>query len=117
MVTFSARTRNTEMTIKRDTATTADELESFIASWLIRNAEINAAEIKRDREFADFGLDSLLAVELSGRLEKLLGRRLSPSLAWEFPTIAELAEHLAAGGSGTLEDMDGHPDKPAAREI
>lgn len=97
------------MTMQTNTATTADELESFIVSWLIRNADIEAADIKRDRQFADFGLDSILAVQLSGRLEKLLGRPLSPSLAWEFPTIAELAEHLARGGSGTLEDMDGDP--------
>jgi polyketide synthase 13 len=99
------------MTMERDTVTTADELESFIANWLVRNAKISAADIERDRQFADFGLDSLLAVQLSGRLEKLLGRSLSPSLAWEFPTIAELAAHLAAGGSGTLEDLDADPDK------
>jgi polyketide synthase 13 len=99
------------MTMERDKVTTADELESWIVNWLVRNAEVNAADIQRDRQFADFGLDSLLAVQLSGRLEKLLGRALSPSLAWEFPTIAELAAHLAAGGSGTLEDMDSDPRK------
>jgi len=38
--------------------------------------------------------------------KSLLGRPLSPSLAWEFPTISGLAAHLAAGGSGTQEDLD-----------
>ena len=63
-------------------------------------------DIKRDLEFFDYGLDSLHAVDLSGHLEELLGRPLSASLAWEFPTISGLAAHLAAGGSGTQEDLD-----------
>ena len=70
----------------------------------MRNADVPAADIKRDLEFFDYGLDSLHAVDLSGHLEELLGRPLSPSLAWEFPTISGLAAHLAAGGSGTQED-------------
>ena len=85
---------------------TAAALEAWIANWLVRNADVPAADIKRDLEFFDYGLDSLHAVDLSGHLEELLGRPLSPSLAWEFPTISGLAAHLAAGGSGTQEDLD-----------
>jgi len=83
-----------------------DELETWLTDWLARSGGVAKAEIQRDREFVDYGLDSLLAVQLSGRLEDLLGRSLSPSLAWEFPTIAELAQHLAEGGSGTQGDLD-----------
>jgi acyl carrier protein len=71
-----------------------------------RAADRDRLRVRRDLEFFDYGLDSLHAVDLSGHLEELLGRPLSPSLAWEFPTISGLAAHLAAGGSGTQEDLD-----------
>jgi hypothetical protein len=35
------------------------------------------------------------AVALSGKLEEWLGRRLSPTLIYNYPTIAALANHLA----------------------
>ena len=89
-----------------DNLTKADAIENFISSWLIQDAGVSSCEIRQDRQLTEYGLDSLLAVQLSGRLEDLLGRPLSPSLAWEFNTIAELAAHLAEGGSGTQDDLD-----------
>jgi 8-amino-7-oxononanoate synthase len=49
----------------------------------------------------EYGMDSLMAVNLSGRLEDLLGRPISGSIVWEYPTLAGLADYLAAGGSGS----------------
>jgi hypothetical protein len=49
-------------------------------------------------------LTSLLALELRNRLERALGRRLPATLAWNFPTVATLAAHLAG-------------DKPPVRPI
>ena len=49
---------------------TAAALEAWIANWLVRNADVPAADIKRDLEFFDYGLDSLHAVDLSGHLEE-----------------------------------------------
>jgi polyketide synthase 13 len=89
-----------------DKTVTAKEIEAFIASWLVRNAELTSSDIRSDRALTDYGLDSLLSVQLSEGLQNLLGRSLSPSLAWEFTTIGELAAHLSQGGSGTQEDLD-----------
>ena len=97
--------------MQSDRTMNADELEAWIIDWLATNAGVAAAEIHRDRAFTDYGLDSLLAVQLSGRLEYLLGRSLSPSLAWEFPTIAKLSVHLVEGGCGTQEDLDAGYDR------
>src|SRR5262249_58127875 len=49
------------------------------------------------RGFADYGLDSLQMVELSAQLEKLVHRRLSEVIAWDYPTIETLARHLSGG--------------------
>ena len=45
--------------------------------------------------FVDYGLDSVQAVSIVGDLETWLGRSLSPTLIWDFPTIEDLAKHLA----------------------
>ena len=45
--------------------------------------------------FAYYGLDSVAAVGVSGALEALLGRKLPPTLTWDYPTIELLAAHLA----------------------
>jgi len=47
-----------------------------------------------DDKLFDLGLDSLLAVELSSRLEILCGRRLGATLLFNHPTMAALAQHL-----------------------
>jgi acyl carrier protein len=53
---------------------------------------------------AEYGLDSLTAVELSQELEDWLHVDLTPVIAWNYPTPATLAKYLAtaAGGAGWL---------------
>ena len=50
----------------------------------------------RNVGFVDLGLDSFTAIELRARLEYLLGRRLAETLTFDYPTVAAVAEHLAA---------------------
>lgn len=102
-------TRSPDMSIRTDPA----QLETWVTDWIARKANLDVATMHRDKQFTDFGLDSLMAVTLSGELETLLGRTLSPSIAWEYPTIGELSAYLASGGSGTEFDMDA-PDGHAA---
>jgi acyl carrier protein len=72
----------------------AADLEAWITDWIAAKLRVPRADVERDRSFNDFGLDSMAAVELSGRLEQVTGRVVAPSIAWEYPTIAELAGHL-----------------------
>ena len=41
------------------------------------------------------GLTSLMAMELRNRLEAALDRPLSATLAWNYPTLEALVDHLA----------------------
>lgn len=69
-----------------------------IETWLVGRLAtcLDAAidEIDPDAPFDSYGLDSAEAVGLSGELEDWLQRRVSPTLLYDYPTIAALAEHL-----------------------
>ncbi len=87
----------------------ASEIEAFIVTWAARKLKVPVHSIARDRPLIEYGMDSLMAVTLSGRLEDLLGRPISGSIVWEYPTLADLADHLASGGSGS-EFVSGKDD-------
>jgi acyl-CoA synthetase (AMP-forming)/AMP-acid ligase II/acyl carrier protein len=79
------------------------EIQTRLMAWLSQAAGAADGELGPHRPFADYGLDSLAAVELIGQLEDGLGLRLSPSIAWTYPTPAALAAHLSeliSGGNG-----------------
>lgn len=85
--------------------------ESAIQAWLAgRLAErlgVPARQLDVNSPFAAMGLSSAQAVAVSGELEQWLHRRLSPTLIYNYPTIASLA-HCLANGSSTSADH-GHP--------
>ncbi|MEL6471538.1 MAG: aminotransferase class I/II-fold pyridoxal phosphate-dependent enzyme [Cyanobacteria bacterium J06623_4] len=51
--------------------------------------------ISLDAQFGDLGMDSLMAVEFSNRLQKNLNHPIPQTLAFDYPTINSLATYLA----------------------
>ena len=84
-----------------------------IADWFVVHLSdefgVPATEIDPSRPFAYYGLDSVHAVRLTAALETWLGRELSPTLAYEHPTIDLLSSHLA-------EDAPANARTPAPAE-
>ncbi len=60
----------------------------------------NPEDIDPARAFADFGLTSLTAVDLRGRLSTATGLRLPSALAFDAPTVRAVVDHLTAELSG-----------------
>jgi acyl carrier protein len=73
----------------------AERIETWLLEWLMARLGLDTAEISRDRPFAEFGVDSLTAVELSQELEDEFKIPLPPIVAWNYPTPATLARYLA----------------------
>jgi acyl-CoA synthetase (AMP-forming)/AMP-acid ligase II/alkylation response protein AidB-like acyl-CoA dehydrogenase/acyl carrier protein len=76
-------------------APTARHIEDWIAAWLVQKLGLPASVVRPDRAFADFGMDSLNAVELAQALQDWLGRPIDETVTWSHATPAALAAHLA----------------------
>ncbi len=74
---------------------TAEVIQAWLVSKLSQRLGIESHEIDVREPFSSYGLGSTEAVSLSGELAEWLGRKLSPALAYEYPTIETLARHLA----------------------
>jgi phthiocerol/phenolphthiocerol synthesis type-I polyketide synthase C len=74
----------------------AGQIAAWFVARLAEELDLSPAEIDTSVPFAQYGLDSVHAVRLTAAAEAWLGRELSPTLAYEYPTIELLAGHLAA---------------------
>ena len=89
----------------------AERIETGLLKWLHQEAGIPRDKLSRETPFAELGLDSLTAVELSHELEHWLGIELTPIVAWNHPTPADLSLFLAQEVAG-FEDF---PEEEAAK--
>ncbi|WP_408055423.1 type I polyketide synthase [Streptomyces paludis] len=54
----------------------------------------DATELLPNRRFQDLGFDSLIAIEFRNRIGDEIGQRLPAALLFDYPTPAELVDHL-----------------------
>ena len=73
----------------------AQEIQEWIVARLAELKGVYIDDVDPRAPFAEMGLDSVAALELTGALEDWLGRSLSPTLLSKQPNIEALARHLA----------------------
>lgn len=66
-------------------------ISSHISGYLARQLGFKPEDIDDNENLGSYGLNSMQAVELVGQLEDRLGIRLKPVLAFQYPTVSELA--------------------------
>jgi acyl carrier protein len=74
---------------------TYHEIVNWLTARISREISISPDAIRPDEPLTYYGLDSVQVLSLVGDLEDFLGARLHPSIAWEYPTIALLADQVA----------------------
>lgn len=74
---------------------TATEIQARLVTEVARLLEVEPRVVDVAQPFDRYGLDSMMAVDLTAVLEEWLGRDFSPTLPYEYPTIQSLSQHLA----------------------
>jgi glutamate-1-semialdehyde-2,1-aminomutase/malonyl CoA-acyl carrier protein transacylase len=69
-------------------------LRETIVEQIANSLRTEPSRIPLDNSFHSLGLDSLKAIEIMATLGDIFGISFSPTLLFEYPTIAELTEHL-----------------------
>lgn len=72
------------------------DIQDWIAAYIARLLDIAPEEVDTTMSFERYGLDSSAVVSLIGDLEHWLKIDLSPALLFDYPTVEELAQHLAS---------------------
>jgi acyl-CoA synthetase (AMP-forming)/AMP-acid ligase II/alkylation response protein AidB-like acyl-CoA dehydrogenase/acyl carrier protein len=95
------------------------EIQTWLIKWLSQKLHIQTGEISPNRAFADYGMDSVTAVELAHDLQEWLNisQPLEATIAWNFPTIEELAGYLSQNHHNTSEIAENNPDKSTLEEL
>ena len=96
--------RVSPLQVHSDQGQSATAIQQFMVDWLVKELKIPASSIDITKAFADYGLDSVTAVELADALQGWLGCVLSPTVAYEYPTIESLSCYLASN-SAESEDL------------
>ena len=84
-----------------------EDIEDFLLQRLARVLSIVPDEVDISQPFNAFGLDSLGTLTLVGDIENWLGHPVSPTLFWNYPTISDLAAHLAEASPERMAAGDG----------
>jgi myxalamid-type polyketide synthase MxaE and MxaD len=76
------------------TGPTGEAIQQWLVQWVTQQAGLGEHPIDPQEPLASFGMDSVSAVLLVDDLEKWLGRRFQADLAWRYPTLGALSQHL-----------------------
>ena len=72
-----------------------EKMDAFLAQEIATQTGKSADTLARQANFIELGASSLGIAQLIGNVNALLGTALSPSILFEFPTIALFADYLA----------------------
>jgi NAD(P)-dependent dehydrogenase (short-subunit alcohol dehydrogenase family)/acyl carrier protein len=71
-------------------------MQRCVGRHLAEVLELGDLQLEPDRPLGEYGLNSIMGLELRHRLERDLSLRLSATIIWNYPSLASLASHLQA---------------------
>jgi acyl carrier protein len=70
----------------------AEEIQQWLVDYLAAALQKSPDTIDVTVPFDSFTLDSAAAMEMTGKLESWLGRRVDPTLVYDYPTIEQFSK-------------------------
>lgn len=70
------------------------EIKSHLVSIIAETLRTKPEDIECDIPFSKLDLDSMAVVDIHKRLESLLDMEIEPTVAWDYPTINQMAGYL-----------------------
>lgn len=101
-------------------ANSVDSFKSWLIDWMVREMGIDRSSIDPSQAFLSYGMDSVQAMTMVGDIEAMLGLRLPPTLAWDYPDINSLSAYLAdrfAGSSPGAPRLETAPTQAPLAQI
>jgi acyl-CoA synthetase (AMP-forming)/AMP-acid ligase II/acyl carrier protein len=98
----------------RPRAFTADEVEAWLTQRIAARLGLPRAQVQVTTPFIEFGMSSVDATEIAAGLERWLGRPLSPTAIYNYPTISALARWLAGPSANSRPAASKTPARPPA---
>jgi acyl carrier protein len=81
-----------------------ERIEEWLVTRFAQLADVEPDAVDVDKPFADYSLDSSVAVTVALELSRWLDRELSQTVFWEHPTIRALARILAESPEAGRDD-------------
>ncbi len=91
-----------------------EAIEAWLVEQLAHRTGLDSRRIDVHRPLAGYGLDSIVAVELTADLEEWLGYSVSETLMWDAPTIRAVAQIVS--GEEKSDDPDKLPEQRQGAE-
>ncbi len=91
-----------------------ERLVAYLKELVARELKLPPAEIRATEPLENYGLESVMALNLTADLESDFGT-LSKTLLFEHQTVAQLADYLGASRGGAIAAKLGMPAPPAKR--
>ncbi len=79
-----------------NTVRTSIDIENWVAGRVAYYLERPSEQVDADKPLAAQGFDSVFALALCGDIEDEFDLVVDPTLAWDYPTVAAIAQHIGA---------------------
>ncbi|WP_369244602.1 SDR family NAD(P)-dependent oxidoreductase [Streptomyces sp. R41] len=99
----------------KTSVTNSEGVRAWLVSAVAEEAGLDPLTLDPERPIAEFGLGSRQLVTVAAELSTLIGRSLEPSLVFNHPTIAALAEAVLDDGLAVATAADATSASTAAR--
>lgn len=97
----------------------SSEIQNWLKNWIAEKLRQPTSTIDVNKAFADYGMDSVTAVELTQDLQDWLNisQPLDVTIAWNFPTINTLANYLGEVTKENAVPSDNNLDNLSTTDI